>query len=73
MNFFLLDVDVTITSSLHVPVNESAGFVKVCVDANRQSQITYEVILSTEEGTATGNFVYWEWPYCDIFMHLVCN
>ena len=42
-------------SEVGVQVNESAGFVEICVEASRQSQTTYEVVLRTEDDTATGN------------------
>ena len=51
---------VTIDTSSHVSVNESDGFVEVCVEADHESQITYEVTLSTSDDTATGT-VAWLW------------
>ena len=48
-------MEVTIQSEVGVQVNESAGFVEICVNASRQSQTTYEVVLRTEDDTATGN------------------
>lgn len=51
----IVEVTVGITSELHVRVNESAGFVKICVEADHESQTTYEVVFTTVEGTATGN------------------
>ena len=50
-------MEVTIQSEVGVQVNESAGFVEICVNASRQSQTTYEVVLKTEDDTATGNFL----------------
>ena len=49
------EVTVTIDTEPHLNVSESDGFVKVCVEADHESQITYEVILSTMDDTATGN------------------
>ena len=48
-------MEVTIQSEVGVEVNESAGFVEICVEASRQSQTTYEVVLKTEDDTANGN------------------
>ena len=48
-------MEVTIQSEVGVQVNESAGFVEICVEASHQSQTTYEVVLRTEDDTATGN------------------
>ena len=48
-------MEVTIQSEVGVQVNESAGFVEICVNASRQSQTTYEVVLKTDDDTATGN------------------
>ena len=45
---------VTITAEAHVEVLESAGFVEICVEADHESQTTYEVVLSTVEDSATG-------------------
>ena len=45
----------TITPDGDIEVLESDGFVEICVQASRQSQTTYEVDISTEDVTATGN------------------
>ena len=44
----------SIVTESPVRVNESAGYVKVCVEADHESETSYEVILSTEDGTARG-------------------
>ena len=46
-------VNVSIEGSPHVFVNESGSFVEVCVMADHDSEATYEVILSTRDGSAT--------------------
>ena len=43
-----------ITSGSHVRVNESIGFVEICVEADHETQTTYEVVLGTTQGTAIG-------------------
>ena len=45
---------VTIISGNHVQVNESAGFVEICVEALNASQAAYRIIVNTTQGTATG-------------------
>ena len=47
-------VEVSISSSSHLEVEESSGFVEICVQAQRQSQVVYEVTLSTMDDTALG-------------------
>lgn len=47
-------VTVGITADVHLLVNESAGFVKICVEADHASQTTYEIVFRTVDGTATG-------------------
>lgn len=39
----------------HLEVNESSGFVKFCVEADRASQSTYGINIITTDGTAIGN------------------
>ena len=45
-------MSIVVTSHFEVP--ESSGYVKICVEADHQSQTTYEVILSTVDDTAIG-------------------
>lgn len=53
-----------ITSAAHVQVNESDGFVKICVQADRASQTTYEVVFNTVNGEAIG--IHYETVSCMI-------
>ena len=47
-------VNVSIEGDAHVRVNESGGYVEVCVMADHDSQASYEVTISTMSGSATG-------------------
>ena len=47
-------VTVSIEGDAHIFVNESGGFVEVCVMADHDSQASYEVILTTTDDSATG-------------------
>lgn len=44
----------SIQNSAHFRVVESSGFVEVCLMADRQSQVSYEVMLLSEDDTAIG-------------------
>ena len=44
----------TLMPSPHVAVNESFGFVEVCVKADHESMVAFEVFLITEDVTARG-------------------
>ena len=47
-------VEVNIMSDTHLQVNESGGFIEICVQADHPSQTVYEVMLTTIDDTATG-------------------
>lgn len=47
-------VEVNIISGAHLQVNESDGFVEICVQADHSSQAAFGVMLTTEDGTAIG-------------------
>ena len=49
-----LVVVVEIDSTPHRSVDESDGYVEICVEANHEAQTAYEVILTTTDDTATG-------------------
>ena len=49
---------VSIEGDTHIFVNESGGFVGVCMMADHDSQASYEVILTTTDGSATGKDEY---------------
>jgi hypothetical protein len=53
--FTSLEVTVGFDVDDHVEVNESDGFVKICVEADRESQSTYEIMFETMGITATRN------------------
>lgn len=47
-------VEVNIVSSIQQQINESSGFVEICLEADHQSQSVFEVTLSTTDDTALG-------------------
>jgi hypothetical protein len=47
------EVSVGIAGDAHVEVDESDAFVKICVEAERMSQSTYEIVLETTGISAT--------------------
>lgn len=52
-------VEVNIMSDAHLQVNESDGFIEICVQADHPSQTVFEVMLTTMDGTAMGeSFTY---------------
>ena len=51
-NSCLLAVSVEIME--HLSAREDSGFVQVCLQADHFSQTAFEVMLTTQEGTAIG-------------------
>ena len=47
-------VTVSIEGDAHNFVNESGGYVEVCMIADHDSQASYEVIITTTDVSATG-------------------
>ncbi len=45
---------VSIISAAHLEVYEDSGFVEICVEADHESQTTFEVLLRTTDVTAIG-------------------
>ena len=53
--YLLIVVSVSIEGGAHVSVDESGGYVEVCVMADHDSQASYEVMVSTTSVSATGS------------------
>ena len=42
----------------HILVNESTGYVRICVEAERETMVPIDIIMRTTDVTATGKYLF---------------